>query len=161
MVAWMDFAASDPQLAGVGERLLFQHGIGLAYIATIGEDGSPRLHPLSPVLSNGRLFVFILPTSPKKRDLLRDGKFALQTFPPPGLDFLKQGEEFYVTGKAELVTDPRVRACVITDAKQHVGDDEALFELKIRRVMHSQWATGKTGGLQPVRRKWIAPAYQQ
>jgi len=136
MVAWMDFAASDPQLAGVGERLLFQHGIGLAYIATIGEDGSPRLHPLSPVLSNGRLFVFILPTSPK-------------------------GEEFYVTGKAELVTDPRVRACVITDAKQHVGDDEALFELKIRRVMHSQWATGKTGGLQPVRRKWIAPAYQQ
>ncbi len=80
---------------------------------------------------------------------MRDGKFALQTFPPPGLDFLKQGEEFYVTGKAELVTDPKVRTSVIRDAKQHVGDDEALFELKIQRVMHSCGQQGRPEDYSP------------
>ena len=135
----------------------FSTELGLAYIATVGEDGGPRLHPLSPVLSKGRLFVFILPKSPKKRDLLRDGRFALQTFPPASVEFRNAGEEFYITGTAELVTDPEARAAVLRDAQQHVGDDEALFELNIQTVMHSVWIPAKMGGLRPVRRKWIAP----
>jgi hypothetical protein len=49
-----------------------------------------------PVLSGDRLFVLITPTSPKRHDLLRDGRYALQTFPQP-----KPGsDEFYVTGRA-------------------------------------------------------------
>src|SRR3989454_12809196 len=96
MVTWRDFAAAEPELAAVGRSLLFQFGVGLAFLATVRKDGAPRLHPLCPVLSNDRLFVLITPTSPKRYDLLRDGRYALQTFPQP-----KPGsDEFYITGKA-------------------------------------------------------------
>jgi len=156
MVPWMEFAASEPDLASAGERLLFQYGVGLAYLATIRDDGGPRLHPVSPVLSKGHLYIFVLPESPKRADLLRDARFALQTFPPPGLDFTKEGEEFYVVGQAEPIADHPARASVVADAHQHVGAEESLFELKIARVMHTIWQTDATG-LQPSRRQWRAP----
>src|SRR5207245_1851463 len=100
MVTWKEFAAAEPDLADVGRLLLYQFKVGLAFLATVRQDGAPRLHPVCPVLSNGRLFVLITPTSPKRYDLLRDGKYALQTFlqPKPGSD------EFYIAGKACWLT---------------------------------------------------------
>ncbi len=59
MVSWNEFASSAPRLANVGVKLLFQHGVGLAYLATVSANGAPRLHPVSPILSSGRLYVFI------------------------------------------------------------------------------------------------------
>src|SRR5215813_6521965 len=117
MVTWKEFAAAEPEMAEVGRTLLFQFGVGLAFLATVRGDGGPRLHPVCPVLSNDRLFVLITPDSPKRRDLLRDGRFALQSFPQP-----KPGsDEFYVTGKAEPVDDPAVRTEILRDAK-HMAD---------------------------------------
>ena len=155
MISWKEFSASESDLASAGERLLFQYGVGLAYLATIRHDGGPRLHPVSPVLSEGHLYVFVLPDSPKRADLSRDPRFALQTFPPPDFDFTKEGEEFYVTGCAEPVGQYLARASVVADARQHVSAEEFLFELKITRVMHTIWKTGDTG-LQPSRRHWRA-----
>ena len=65
MVPWHEFVAAAPGLAATGEDLLFQFGVGLAFLATIRKDGGPRLHPVCPVLSQGRLYVLIIPTSPK------------------------------------------------------------------------------------------------
>src|SRR5205809_6807160 len=99
MVTWKEFAAAEPDLADVGRSLLYQFKVGLAFLATVRQDGVPRLHPVCPVLSNGRLFVLITPTSPKRDDLLRDGKYALQAFPQP-----KPGSaDAYVAGKAVLL----------------------------------------------------------
>jgi hypothetical protein len=70
MVSWKEFATEKPELAEIGENLLFQFGVGLAFLATVREDGGPRLHPVCPVLSNGRLFVLIVPGSPKRYDLI-------------------------------------------------------------------------------------------
>src|SRR5207247_10768387 len=101
MVTWKEFAASAPALAEAGRSLLNQFGVGLAFLATVRKDGAPRLHPVCPVLSDGGLFVLITPTSPKRHDLARDGRYALQTFPQP-----KPGsDEFYVTGSARAVDD--------------------------------------------------------
>ena len=50
----------------------------VAYLATIKKDGSPRLHPVTPFIGNGMLFVFTEPSSPKIGDLRRDGRYALQ-----------------------------------------------------------------------------------
>ena len=83
MVTWAEFAAADPKRAETGRSLLFQFNVGLAFLATVRKDGAPRLHPVCPVLSNDRLYVLITPDSPKKRDLVRDGRYALQTFPQP------------------------------------------------------------------------------
>jgi len=156
MLTWKEFAGADPELAETGRSLLYQFGMGLAFLATVRKDGAPRLHPVCPVLSNDRLYVLITPTSPKRYDLLRDGRYALQTFPQP-----KEGsDEFYITGRAELVDDPAIRASVFRDAKHMADELEILFELKIERVMHTRWENLRTPQMRSVHRKWRAPAGQ-
>jgi len=53
------------------------------------------MHPVCPALAHGHLYVFIEGASPKKADLLRDGRYALHTFPPEQGD-----EEFYFDGNS-------------------------------------------------------------
>src|SRR5439155_21224271 len=67
--------------------------------------------------------------------LLRDGKYALQTFPQP-----KPGsDEFYIAGKAVLVDDPAACSNILRDAKHMADASETAFELWIDRVMHTTW----------------------
>jgi hypothetical protein len=154
MVTWQQFAVAEPDLADAGRALLFQFGVGLAFLATVRADGAPRLHPVCPVLSNDRLFVLITPASPKRRDLLRDGRFALQSFPQP-----KPGsDEFYVAGKAEPVDDQAVRIAILRDAKHMADASEIVLELWIDRVMHTRWEHVLTPQMRSVHRKWRAPA---
>lgn len=154
MVTWKEFAAAEPALADVGRSLLFQFKVGLAFLATVRKDGAPRLHPVCPVLANDRLFVLITSTSPKRHDLLRDGRYALQTFPQP-----KPGsDEFYIAGKAVLVDDPAVGAEILRSAKHLADASETAFELWINRVMHTRWEHVLTPQMRSVHKKWRAPA---
>lgn len=154
MLTWKDFAAAEPDLAEVGRQLLFQFKVGLAFLATGRRDGAPRLHPVCPVLSDDRLLMLITPDSPKRQDLLRDGRYALQTFPQP-----KPGsDEFYVAGKAVPVDDEPARGAILRDAR-HVADaSEAAFELWIDRVMHTRWEHVLTPQMRSEHRQWRAPA---
>jgi Pyridoxamine 5'-phosphate oxidase len=151
MVPWKDFAADAPDLAEIGRALLQQFGgVGLAFLATVRGDGAPRLHPVCPVLSGGRLHVLITPDSPKRRDLERDGRYALQTFPQP-----KPGsDEFYMAGKATLVDDAAAREAIFRDARHMWGPSEIVFELWIERVMHTRWEHVLTPQMRPVHRTW-------
>ncbi len=156
MVTWRDFANDDRDLAALGLAQLFQFGVGLAFLATVRRDGAPRVHPVCPVLSGGRLYVFIPPGSPKRADLLHDGRFALQAFPQPR----KGSDEFYVSGKAEHVDDAATRAAVAAAAGHFVGASELLFELTIDRAMHTRWDEVGTPEIAATRRRWHAPAPQ-
>jgi hypothetical protein len=154
MVTWKEFAAAEPDLADVGRSLLFQFKVGLAFLATVRRDGAPRLHPVCPVLSDDRLFVLIIPASPKGHDLRRDGRYALQTFPQP-----KPGsDEFSIAGKAVGVDDPAVRAAILRDAKHMADASEIAFELWIEHVMHTRWENVLTPQMRSVHRKWRAAA---
>ena len=148
MVTWNEFATAERDLAETGRSLLIHGpGIGLAFLATV------RMHPVCPVLSNDRLFVLVTPASPKRHDLVRDGRYALQTFPQP-----KPGsDEFYVAGKARLVDAPAVRDAVFRDAKHMADASEVLFELWLERVMHTRWENVLTPQMRPVHTKWRAP----
>jgi hypothetical protein len=153
MVTWKELTAIEPELAERGRALLFQYGVGLAFLATIRKDGGPRLHPVCPVLSHEHLYLFITPTSPKRYDLLRDGRYALQSFPQS-----KEGsEEFYLAGKAEWIEDSAVRAAVFRDTKHIADEQEILFELKIERVMHTRWEHIGTPQMCALHRKWRMP----
>jgi len=153
MVRWFEFASAAPELAEAGRSLLNQFGVGLAFLATVRADGAPRLHPVCPVLSGDGLFVLITLTSPKRGDLLRDGKYALQTFPQP-----KAGsDEFYVAGRAVPIDDPETRAAVLRDARHMADESETCFELLIDRVMHTRWENVLTPQMRPVQLKWRAP----
>jgi hypothetical protein len=153
MVTWHAFATAVPELARAGRALIDQFQVGLAFLATIRKDGGPRLHPVCPVFCEDRLFVLITPTSPKHDDLLRDGRYALQSFPQP-----KAGsEEFYLTGTAMLVDDPAGRAAILRDARHAAKESETAFELWIERVMHTTWEHVLTPQMRSVHRRWRAP----
>jgi hypothetical protein len=152
MVTWREFALAAPDLAEVGRGLLFQFKVGLAFLATVRRDGGPRLHPVCPVLSSDRLFVLITAESPKRQDLLRDGRYALQSFPQP-----KPGsDEFYVTGRALLVEDAAARAAILRDAKHMADASETAFELLLDRVMHTRWEHVLTPQMRSSHRVWRA-----
>ena len=152
MPTWKEFAASAPALAQTGAALLNQFGVGLAFLATLRRDGAPRLHPVCPVLSRDRLFVLITTESPKRQDLLRDGRYALQSFPQP-----KPGsDEFYVAGRARLIEDATTRAQVLQDARHQADASEVLFELDVDRVMHTRWEHVLTPQMRSVQEKWPA-----
>ncbi len=92
--------------------------------------------------------------SPKRHDLARDGRYALQTFPQP-----KPGsDEFYVAGRARPVESEATRRAVLRDAKHMADASEAVFELWIDRVMHTRWEDPLTPRMRPVHRTWRAPA---
>jgi len=152
MVTWKEFAAAEPDLAETGRSLLFQFKVGLAFLATVRRDGAPRLHPVCPVLSDDRLFVLITPHSPKRRDLLRDGRYALQSFPQP-----KAGsDEFFITGRAMLIDDSTTRAAILRDAAHMADASETAFELWIDRVMYTRWEYVLTPQMRSVHKKWHA-----
>lgn len=152
MVTWRAFAAAEPALADTGRSLLFQFPVGLAFLATVRKDGGPRVHPVCPVLSGDELFVLVTTESPKRHDLLRDGRYALQSFPQP-----KPGsDEFYVTGTAIRVDDAGTRAAVLRDAKHMADASEIVFALRIDRVMHTRWEHVLTPAMRSVHTKWRA-----
>jgi hypothetical protein len=117
VTTWRELTEERPDLAAAGEELLYQFGVGLAFLATIRPDTGPRLHPMCPIFHHQRLLAFIVP-SPKQRDLERDGRYALHCFPPADNE-----DAFYVTGTARLVDDPALRAA----ASQRFVDERAAF----------------------------------
>jgi hypothetical protein len=146
---WGDLEDEAPELAEAGRKLFYRHGTGLGYLATLRKDGAPRVHPVCVVVANRGLYVFVGNRSPKLRDLLRDGRFALHSFPIPEAD-----DEFYVAGRARRVDDPAVRkvayeAYVATGA---TTSDDTLFELLLERALHAKY--GPRPSWPPVYTKW-------
>ncbi len=149
MLTWQEFAAVRPDLAEVGHDLLYQFGIGLAFLATVRKDGGPRLHPVCPLIYDGHLLVFVVSHSPKRYDLLRDGRYALHTFPPKEND-----DEFYYTGTATPVSERALRTVVAEQAKHNVREDEMLFELRLESVLHTTWEHPRQPNRRPIHTKW-------
>ena len=148
MPTWGEFADATPALAGFGKDRLQGR---LAYLATSRADGSPRVHPVSPVISKGRLFVYMEPTSPKGRDLNRDPRYALHCLVENNSG---GGGEFCARGSAKEIKDEQIRATVFEEARL-IGYDPkdryVLFELDVDEAMSTVY---EGNGL--VRTKWRA-----
>ena len=129
MASWSEFAAASPHLAAGIRALILQYGPGLAYLATVRPDGGPRVHPVSPVFNGDALYCFVV-RSPKRRDLERDGRYALHSYPPEEAD-----DEAYLAGHAKPVTDPVVIARLATALNASPGIDWRLFELSVETAM--------------------------
>lgn len=154
MPTWQQFEQEAAAMAATGRRLLYQFGIGLGYLATVRRDGGPRVHPICPVQIEGRLWGLIGP-SPKQGDLLRDGRFALHSFPCPDVD-----DEFYLTGAALRCDDAtqaeRVRAAFRSTGGTSSGD-EILFEFDLARALLATYkARGEPNNFPPRYDKWHA-----
>ena len=149
MKRWSELTAEQPELADAGRALIYQYKVGLGYLATLRKDGAPRVHPVCPVIAHGGLYVFIGNQSPKLRDLLRDGRFALHAFPRADVD-----DEFTVSGRASRIDDAAVRA-VVYEAYTATGaftSNDTLFELWLERALHAKY--GPRPSWPPVYTRW-------
>jgi hypothetical protein len=115
VLTWGEFAEERPDLADSGRQLLYQFGVGLAFLATARADGAPRVHPMCPVLTDDGLYAFIVP-SPKRNDLHRDGRYAMHSFPADDNE-----DAFSVTGSAAPVSDPALAEAL---ARQYLDERE-------------------------------------
>ena len=100
MATWGHLEAADAEMAAGGRALLYQVGdVGLAFLGTVRKDGVARVHPVCPLLTDDRMYLFVIPST-KRNDLLRDGRYTLHSFPTDSNE-----DAFCVTGRAVLVDD--------------------------------------------------------
>jgi hypothetical protein len=148
MKRWSEFAAERPTWPRAGRTLIYQHRVGLGYLATVRKDGGPRLHPVCPLIAHGGLYVFIGNQSPKLRDLSAiaaspstpfrtgGGRRVLRVRPRAAIDEPAVGEVVYA-------------AYVATGA---FTSHDTLFELWLERALHARY--GPRPSWPPEYTKW-------
>jgi hypothetical protein len=153
MATWEQMRSEDPETAEAGKRLLGANGYGVSFLGTVRLDGGPRMHPVAPVLCDGRLYVFVVNMSPKYQDLLRDGRYAMHALPTS-----EGGEEFYLTGRATHIEDAAIFKAAQAASDNRLGHTsfEALFELDLSHVLYTQWTDWGTAKTWPHYRRWHA-----
>jgi hypothetical protein len=120
---WAQVDAAEPQLAAfVADRLR----AAPAYLASVRADGTPRVHPVTPIVTPEGLFVFMEPTSPKGTDLRERRSFTLHSGVP---DSSGSGGEAWVSGTGCAITDEATRSGVAAAASYDPAARYVLFEL--------------------------------
>ena len=172
MVSWARFEEAAPAVAAVAERswpgvVALSRGesppasvpcFSVAYLATVRADGSPRLHPFCPILAASRLWAAIPASSPKGRDLRRDGRCVIHAMPGPDDD------ELCIRARANEITSAETRELVLAVVSrsgvggmiQSVGHDP-LFEFDIERVDVARWVNVGQPGTYAERSHWPTP----
>lgn len=132
-MTWQHFVMQAPALAEVCATSM--HG-QVAYLATTRNDGAPRVHPVTPIIGGGHLFIFMEPTSPKAYDLRRDPRFSLHN----GVrDTSGEGGEVSLSGTARLVTDTDLRTVAVQHTPYEPAERYVLFVCTPERVMVSTY----------------------
>ncbi len=142
-MSWQSLEDQQPELAAFGaERLNGK----VAYLATARKDGSPRVHPMTPIIGRGHLFVFMEPTSPKGHDLQRDGRYAIHCSVSENSG---ASGEFIITGHAHLILNPELRALAVQLASYTPAERYILYEFDIESAACTLYPNDR-----PVRQSW-------
>jgi hypothetical protein len=144
MASWREFEERAPELAAFAHERLND---GVAYLATVRADGSPRVHPVTPLIRHGALFVRMYPSSPKGADLRRDGRYAMHS---AVADTDGTGGELAIAGNARQVQDAEVIDRVMRGLSG-TPDRYVLFEFEIDEAMSTVYEDDRD-----VRRRWRA-----
>lgn len=143
--SWQKLEEESLQLAAFGKARLDGK---VSYLATVQDSGWPRVHPVTPIIGNGKCFIFAEPDSSKVRDLKSNGRIALHC----GMtDSSGSSGEFKITGRAVLVKDDEIRAGAESICSYRPSASYLLFELLLDEVVSTSWRGGR-----PDRRRWLA-----
>ena len=157
MASWGELRASRPELAEGGRQLLYQVGVGLAFLGTVARDGRPRVNPICPLLTEDQVYGFLVP-GPKRDDLVRDGRYTLHSFPCEDNE-----DAFSFGGRAAPVGDAATRermAHQFVDERTQIGlgldalADQLLFRFDLERCLLTR--TKGHGDPSPAHTIWIA-----
>lgn len=143
-MTWQTFESQSPELA---EFAFIRLHNKVAYIATARKDGSPRVHPFTPIIGEGHFFVFMEPTSPKGHDLRRDPRFAIHC---SVTDTSGKSGEVFLSGHTAFLETAEMRAMAMRVSPYKPAEWYILFELYPKSVTITQYPDGGS----PVRRHW-------
>lgn len=135
MTHWKTFEQQAPELAAFGKARFASE---VAYLGTIRADGSPRVHPVTPILGE-QLYLFMEPTSPKGNDLRRDPRYTLHCSVENSSG---GGGEFYVRGRAAFNDDLAVRALAVQASSYAPQDQYILFILSVEFAFMNTYVDG-------------------
>ncbi len=145
-MSWSEFEAAAPEVARAGTRLLEDEpGVpGVAFLGTVGADGRPRMHPFVPAIVDGGLWAFVI-TSPKQRDLDRDGWYSIHSTLGP------KDESFLVGGSATRTDAANDRQRIAAHMPfSDIDERHVLYEFGVDRALWTEWTTPTS----PVHHNW-------
>ncbi len=116
MTRWGEVVAAAPELATAVRERFDAHG--LALLATVRRDGSPRLSGLEPLFTDDELWFGMMERSRKGADLRRDGRFALHS---ATTDKQVTAGDAKLCGRAELVTGADAKAGFVAAVDRATG----------------------------------------
>lgn len=134
MASWNEIESSAPELAARARTAFDAHKHKV--LATLRQDGSPRISGIEAGFADGELWLGMMPGSRKALDLRRDPRLALHSasVDPPDDPTAWPGDA-KLTGRAVEIDDPeRLR-------KLGAGEDPAgahVFRVDITELVHTR-----------------------
>lgn len=133
MITWQQLEAAAPPIAQLARQRFA--GARIALLGTVRGDGSPRISPIEPYLTQGHLLFGAMSWSRKTRDLLRDPRCVLHsaiTAPDAG------DPEVKLYGRAvEAATE--IREGCATGWWRTRRDDASVFVMAIELATSIEW----------------------
>jgi hypothetical protein len=133
-MTWAELETVAPEIAQLGKERLEQARVAL--LATLRKDGSPRISPVEPFLTQGHLLFGAMSWSSKTRDLLRDPRCVLHsaiTGPDSGEGELK------LYGRAVEVADQIRNGCREGWWLEQPPQAATVFALTIEQATFISW----------------------
>jgi len=134
MASWQEFETAAPEIAKLGGRRIEVMRVG--FLGTLRRDGSPRISPVEPYLSQGQLLFGAMSWSLKCRDLLRDSRCVLHS----AVTSTDAGEvEFKLYGRATEAPSEVRDACVRGWWHGRPPDIAVVFAYVIEQATLIEW----------------------
>jgi hypothetical protein len=134
LVSWQVLESAAPPLAQLGAQRL--ESARVALLGTLRKDGAPRISPVEPYLSQGRLLFGAMTWSLKTRDLLRDPRCVLHSV----IDAPDAGDaEFKLYGRAVEASRAVRDACSAGWWHEQSPDSARVFEIAIEQATLIEW----------------------
>lgn len=135
MLRWSEFRDAAPDIASVGEQLLFNPDHGeVAILATVDEGGRPSVAPFCPIFTEFGMYILAGARTPKVRHLSSNGRYALHAL--VGAD----DTEFQMSGAVRTVeaTD-ETRTVLAAIPFPSFDASDPVFEFLVDRALAVTW----------------------
>jgi Pyridoxamine 5'-phosphate oxidase len=133
---WRDLETAAPEIARLGKERFDRARVAL--LGTLRKDGSPRISPVEPYLTQGHLIFGAMSWSLKTRDLLRDPRCVLHS----AISEPDSGEgELKLYGRATEADEQIRKRCREGWWVKTPADTAAVFSLSIDQATFISWDT--------------------
>ena len=124
MARWEEVAAAAPEFAERVRRIIVAHRTSA--LATLRQDGSPRISGIDPEFVDGEVVLGMMPDSVKLRDIRRDDRLAMHSAPedPPKDDSIAWPGDAKIAGRAVEIANV-----------EHPGEPSNRFRIAITEVV--------------------------